>query len=288
MLTSSEPGIFLYVAAQKNVWIPAAETLIPIQNDQKTGDHIGFKENYCELRSQYWVWRNIIYLPSDYVGFFHYRRYLDFTRKSGINCPVAERRPLPYRIKKAPKAAAYGKKIVSSAIHNYDVVAPIWEHTGLTVWERYAKSKGHRKSDLELVYRIIRNKYPMFLSAADKYLNGLGEYYGNMYVMRWPLFCSYCGWLFDILESFDSVIKEPPAKTNGFLGERLFGIYFTWLQMQKDISCGEFPRVHFFCYDDDSHFFKKFQFVNMLLPPGSKRREYVRRKIGEGEQYYEQ
>ena len=40
------------------------------------------------------------------------------------------------------------------------------------------------------------------------------------------MFSQYCSWLFDILFEFDKREKNAPPKTNGFLGERLFGIYY--------------------------------------------------------------
>ena len=42
-----------------------------------TGENISEKNSmYCELTAQYWAWKN---LNADYYGFFHYRRYLNFS-----------------------------------------------------------------------------------------------------------------------------------------------------------------------------------------------------------------
>lgn len=44
-----------------------------------TGDNISSKNKYyCELSTQYWVWKNI---DSEYYGFCHYRRYLSMSDK---------------------------------------------------------------------------------------------------------------------------------------------------------------------------------------------------------------
>lgn len=44
------------------------------------GDNISERnKTYCELTAQYWAWKNE---EADYYGFFHYRRYLAFDRRS--------------------------------------------------------------------------------------------------------------------------------------------------------------------------------------------------------------
>lgn len=258
----------LYVVSNREVWIPKTECLTPLRADRADGIHLALEPAYCELRAHFWVWKNETFSEADYVGFFHYRRYLELVKGKGIRCPSRDKRPLPYRICRKPDEEGYTETAIKFAVSGFDAVAPVWEYTGLTVWERYEK-KGHRREDLALVYQIIAEKYPEYLSAADAYLNGKGEYYGSIYVMRWPLFCNYCCWLFDILGEYDARAKSPPARVNAYLGERLFGIYFTWLQRQAGIFCGEYPRVHFSCYDDERHCMRKQRFTNFFLRPGS-------------------
>lgn len=44
------------------------------------GDNISNKnDTYCELTALYWAWKNLD-VAYDYVGFFHYRRYLSFNK----------------------------------------------------------------------------------------------------------------------------------------------------------------------------------------------------------------
>ena len=42
------------------------------------GINLDINSAYCELTTQYWVWKNI---DADYYGFIHYRRFLSFADK---------------------------------------------------------------------------------------------------------------------------------------------------------------------------------------------------------------
>ena len=79
--------INLFVCCHNESEVPAHPLLIPIQvgtalaerrfagyaHDDE-GENISRKNRaYCELTAQYWAWKNC---QAEYVGFFHYRRYL--------------------------------------------------------------------------------------------------------------------------------------------------------------------------------------------------------------------
>lgn len=258
----------LYIVYHKDVQIPEGPCLRPLRSDRTDGNNIAAKKDYCELRAQYWTWKNTAPSDDEYVGFFHYRRYLDFSRGKAVPLPV-KKRGLPYRIVRWPQAEQYTPHKIAQCIKSFDVIAPTWEYTGIKVWDRYPQSDKQRGEDLQMVYGIIKEKYPEFSEAADRYLSGYGEYYGNMYIMRGRLFREYCAWLFDILAEFDKLAITPLPHTNGFLGERLFGIYFTWLQSQQGIRCGELPRLLFSGYDDNLHSLALKKITNCILPPAS-------------------
>ncbi|MBE6833205.1 MAG: DUF4422 domain-containing protein [[Clostridium] sporosphaeroides] len=267
----------LYIVHHKDVKIPVMPCMIPIRSDRADQENLSTKENYCELRAQYWVWKNVALRDDDYIGFFHYRRYLDFSKGKALSLPIVKR-PLPYRISRFPVKKTYAEENIADCVEGFDVIAPVWEYTGISVWQRYSQSPKQRREDLQLVYNIIQEKYPQFIPAADAYLAGNGEYYGNIFLMRWSLFKNYCLWLFDILEEFDNRVALPLPRTNGYLGERLFGIYFTWLQEQTNLNLGELPRLHFLEYDDERHAFAVAKIINCFLPPGSVCRAQVVRK----------
>ena len=89
-MEKKEPKIKIYVSCHKESYIPENKLLYPIQVGtaiaekklegmlyDNEGDNISAKnKQYCELTSQYWVWKND--READYYGFFHYRRYFNF------------------------------------------------------------------------------------------------------------------------------------------------------------------------------------------------------------------
>lgn len=274
MPTLSEDGsnIQLYVVYHKELELPDIPSLSFFRSDTTKGENIAHLADYCELRIQYLVWKNI---KADYVGFFHYRRYLELNKDKLIPLPTSKRLS-PYHIQRKPEANMFTQDKISGIVTEFDVIAPIWEYTGISVRDRYACALGHRASDLQLIEEIIAEKYSDFYFAAQKYLNGKGEYFGNIYIMKWEHFDSYCKWLFDILNQFDERVKDPLPRTDGYLGERLFGIYFTWMQHMPHFNCAELPRLHFYEYDDKQHRFSTSRLTNYIFPPGSRRRAILR------------
>jgi len=239
------------------------ELLIPIESPP---------QNYSELWVHKKIWKE---QPADAVGIFHCRRYLDFSRPI-LEPPFPEKRPLPYRICRSPKEIVWTKEKTETLLQKFDVIAPIAERTGLTVRERFGRYPNHRLQDLDLACRILLKQRPDFAHAAEHYLSGDREYYGNLFFMRWSFFDRYCQILFPVLEEFEAQAKSPPPRAPGYLGERIFGIYFTWLQSQPQVRCGEVPRVHFWEYDDKNHHFHRAMLINQFLPPGSNRRCWMK------------
>lgn len=264
--------IILYIAYHDTIPQIKSDCLVPIYSGRKDGDNIGDNSNYCELRAQYWAWKNG---PScDYIGFFHPRRFL--ASYGLIKLPTCFR-PTPYKIYKSPDEKAYTEERLVELLKGVDVVAPVKEYTGIKVYQNYSTSKRQRASDLDLIREIIYKEYPEFSTAVDEYLNGEGEYYGNIYIMKYAYFEQYCAWLFSVLSKFDTLVFKPMPQTDGLLGERLFGIFFTWLQMQSNVQCGELPRLFFSDYDDENHNFRLRAFINYIFPPSSEQRSMLNR-----------
>ncbi len=234
--------------------LPDLDYLSVIDPDRRDGVNIADNNDYSELRSHYWVWKND--LNYSHIGFFQFRRYLDL---SG-----AERR-WPYTIRRRPQAEMF------SAIDHYlqyDVVGPKAEFTGESVQTRFARK--HHKEDLDLICAIISDCYPEYTDAMNTYLSEEYEYYCNMYLMRKEVFASYCSWLFDILDQYVKKRTKIPPRMPGYLAERLFGIWYAKVKCEGKLKWADVPRIHFSCFDDRTHHFTLRRILNILAPPGSR------------------
>ena len=277
--------IKLFVSCHEAAPVPEHPLLVPIQvgaalsRDRfpgflhdDTGENISSKNrSYCELTAQYWAWKNVC---ADYCGFFHYRRYL---------YPNIEAKR-PYRMESIPTSRlleklGYGS--FASLISKYDILLPKGEDMYVPVREHYADAPFHHRGDLMRIEEIVRREYPDYVQAMERYLSGSVCYFGNIFIMRWEYFISYCNWLFSILSEFDrtartDVYTAQEQRVDGYLAERLLGVYVTWLREDVSARTVELPRVHF--EPDGMRLWKK-RTVNCILPPGSRRRAAAKKVL---------
>ncbi len=281
--------IKLYISTHKSVYIPKHPLLVPLQIGtacnvplenmlhDNIGDNISDKNNhYCELTGQYWVWKHE---KADYYGFFHYRRYFSFIKEE-----------LPYRILDYPDDAAldalgYDADYMQSFIQQYDIIVPMAENMHETPWQNYARAPHHYIEDLQLAVDIVKELYPHYTQAADKYMNGTELYLKNMYIMKQDYFHMYCTWLFHILDEFDKRNdwgkyhgNTTAMRVDGYLAERLFGIWYTYMKEYDNIKTYELGRIHFANLDAKGNL-KYMKWINHILPPGTKRRNIIATQI---------
>ena len=280
-----EPVIKLYISTHKPAYIPQHPLLVPLQIGtalhtplphmlhDHTGDNISpWNNRYCELTGQYWVWKN---QQADYYGFFHYRRYFSF---------VSEKRP--YRILDYPDSATlqsigYNTNNMQNIITQYDMIVPIAEDMHETAWQNYTRAPHHYIEDLRMVIDIVKEQYPQYTQAADTYMNGTKLYLKNMYIMKHEYFHMYCNWLFSVLAEFDKRNNwdkyngnTAAMRVDGYLAERLFGIWYTYIKQNSDIKTYELGRIHFANMDAKGSL-KYMKWVNRILPPGTNRRNII-------------
>ena len=102
--------------------------------------------------------------------------------------------------------------------------------------------------------------------------------------MKHELFHQYCSWLFTVLDEFDRRNNwqkyngdTAAMRVNGYLAERLFGIWYTHLKQQNSVKTCELSRVHFANMDGGKGGLQRMKLVNYILPPGTRRRSIVSR-----------
>ena len=218
-----------------------------------TGDNISnLRESYCELTVQYWAWKNV---EADYYGLCHYRRYLSFAEKP----PIIDNWSLVNLSNLGEKAITEHRlndtNFIQNFVSQYDLLTMIpvdlKKVNRKSVYDQYKQDgvKLHLK-DLDMLLSIIKEKHPAYYDAATSYLHGQKLYLSSVFIMKKTLFQDYCTWLFDILQEFsertvmDNYSQEA-FRTPGHLGERLFGIYYTWLQQKGNCKSCELPLLFF-------------------------------------------
>ena len=220
-----------------------------------SGDNISADNpRYCELTAQYWVWKN--HLESDYVGFFHYRRYLAFNNKTNKVSDVWGNIVEDFFSDSIVQKYGLTKDEINNIIDGADIILPEKKdirqmpNMGNNNREQFLGSGYLHIEDLNIMLDVIKEKYPEFMSYANQYLAGHYTYLNNMYVMRKNIFSNYCGWLFDILKECDKRINytnysNEAIRTIGHLAERLLNIYLLYLSDTKNYTIKELPTVYF-------------------------------------------
>lgn len=183
-----------------------------------TGDNISNKnKSFCELTGLYWIWKNT---SDEKVGLSHYRRYFsNYHQRKQLDLAVL------FRGKATP---------VSTASLDQDLAHVDWivsqpERSGDgTIGENFAKY--HHAKDLEITRKVLKEKYPEFVTAFDQTLaSERGSFYNMFYTSREQL-NSYCDWLFDILFEVEKKVdissySDYQQRLFGFLSERLLNVY---------------------------------------------------------------
>lgn len=216
------------------------------------GDNIADLQKFCELRHQYYIWKNEL-SSYDYVGFEHYRRpfYLD-----PLPYPdLVERYPLMARLRleqamnpnrtqlsvRTPVFDAYNHMresfdetataALTAWIADHDIILtyPIFHRTDanmrfhhphlLPYWEELASGLRDRWTD---VFPVAYSDQPYTWSG-----------YLNSYILRADLFDAYMSLLFGTLLEMDARHPDAPPRTWGHLTERTFGAFVGQLAIER-------------------------------------------------------
>lgn len=202
------------------------------------GDHISaLNPYYCELTAIYWAWKND---RSPYVGFYHYRRYLNFVVDNTWQGPFGFSMPL------SDTTLAYlshdqQKEQALRLLSVCDVVIPRRHAQETSVEAQYLKF--HPVEPWNHFKRLISERYP----AGNRYLQTFElsnlSTTCNMFLMPRSIFEVYCRELFAVIDPiwqqwgprWGPYLDRYP----GFLAERFLGL---WLHM-KGLRTMEVPML---------------------------------------------
>lgn len=218
------------------------------------GDNISLKNrSYGEMTAQYWAWKNDI---ADYYGFFHYRRFLSFSKEKFPVGPFGEVE-MKYFSHSNVEKLNLKPDVIKELVCSNDIITvePVRLHKLnpplKNNYQQYINVKYEHGEDIEEVLRIIKNKSPQMYSTAYDYFYKLSYgYLCNMFIMKKDIFFEYCEWVFGILEEFEknrdySQYSIDGERVCGYLGERLFGVFFEYKKRYGKINTCELQRVLF-------------------------------------------
>ncbi len=195
-------------------------SLCPPEEEKKTadfydnqGEHISGKNpNYCEMTAFYWIWKNALEKPGDYVGVYHYRRALDLSE--GDLRRMAEHdvdAVLPYPMIHLPDMREH--------------------HT------RYMK-----EGDWEAMLAALEELYPEYASAYPELCKSIYFYNYNLILAKKKVFADYCAWVFPLLRRVEelSVPKgwERGDRYTAYMSESLLTLYFLYHRERKVYHTG--------------------------------------------------
>ncbi len=262
---TSTPSVKIYVVGFDRFGSPPSEVFVPIQAGKdislnqfdvlgdNTGDNISaLNPVYAEMTAMYWVWKNAP--KSDYVGFFHYRRYLDFSGRRAVrnsDFSFADFGPLTMR------RYGWSDDQIRSVVAKHDIIAPPLDEIGnpqdnykttCSIYEQYLCYHVGRDMDLMIEEAKRRSDNPEDI---EEVFNSHFATFNHVYVMKWELFDEYMSWAFGILEAIRPKIAltEPiykkghvQSRAMGYLGERLFNAFLS-LKKKQGIDVIHVSRV---------------------------------------------
>lgn len=237
------------------------------------GENISAKNPmYCELTAQYWAWKN---LKADYYGFFHYRRYLNFSEKTypvDVWGNVIEE----YLTQESAEKYNLNDQVMRRIIEENDIVISEMKNIlampkqGKNIYEQYKGGNSLHIQDLDIVCDIVRKKYPEYNTDLNEYLQGKDTCFCNMFVMKKALFYEYSEWLFDILEEFEkkadmSSYSVEGLRTPGHLAERLLTLFYLHIKRTRKLKIKTLQTVVFLNTEPENEIFPAYENNNVAI-----------------------
>jgi len=247
-----KPSAFLSSPVIKPIHVGKANSYNDICCDgDNTGDNISYKNPfYCELTAQYWVWKNDI--SSEYVGFMHYRRHLNFSEKQDYPEDVWGVVNEDVISSEYEEKFGLNEKSIVEAIGDCDILLPkkwsVRQAGSKNNYEHYKVSPHLHIEDYQAAIDSLLYLYPEYASAVKVFNSAHDGYYTNMFVMRTDLFAEYSEWLFSIFNDLEAnfALRNYNAQEKrviGHVSERLFNIFIIHKERNSSLKKKELQRT---------------------------------------------
>lgn len=256
--------IKILIATHKEAEFPQNEIFLPIQVGKKNakvkiniqgddeGENISEKNpQYCELTAIYWAWKNL--KEYEYIGLFHYRRYISFEKTTFITRVV---RNVKYYISKFPMNIIYpGDNYIhwSSIETNFTKQKQYFSNDfpnemklSLGSNEIYAIKKIKFSNTniktfwstavslvvMNILETIISDKFPLYLNSYRKQMQGNEIHPCNIFIFKKYIFEEYSEFVFSTLSELEASLLNvnitPLPRTVGYVGEVLTSTFILY------------------------------------------------------------
>jgi len=247
------PAKLMETRALKPIQVGAAKSDLDlgILRDDN-GDNIsGLNPSYCEMTGIYWAWKNDT--ASETIGFFHYRRYLDF--RPDILRATNNVGMIDYPALDSAFLEEFGltEANIRAQMDGADMIVPEpFDVRGVgspSLRKHYETAPHHHIKDLDRAGQIIADLSPECAPFFDQMMDGHALYPNNMFVFRRPVFERYCAWIFPILARLESEIDTSAynwqeSRAVGYIAERLFTVFLlTEKARDQNLKVKEFRRI---------------------------------------------
>jgi len=191
-----------------------------------TDDNISEKNLYYnELTILYWAWKNS---KADVKGLCHYRRFFTTSYTSYKPTYILDR------------------KTIHNVLKENDLIVPLPSYYRYkTVREGYLYNNVGLESDLEILEKVLSEKYPDYMEAYKQVMQSFKMSFCNMLISNSDIFDAYCEWLFAILFEVERNIElagreSQQKRALGFMAERLLNV---WIHKNYSLRIQYYPVV---------------------------------------------
>lgn len=178
---------------------------------------------YCELTAQYWVWKNA---TADVVGFYHYRRYLNYVFDATWQYQTTVGVPGDASFLSYLTADGQRSKL-GEILDVTDAIVPKRAGSNRSIEAHYLAH--HPAETWHAFMEELHDQHPGYRKFMPLFKLNSTMSNCNMVVIRREMFNDYCEELFPLIDAVYARIGAPYDSYNnrypGFLAERFLGFW---------------------------------------------------------------